>query len=595
MNHSTLILILWLPSIASISLLIYLFYKLKKLANASISLPEDFEYKSISGESLDRDILRYFPFYSIFRKLKIQKQITDRLIENLEIESMKTKKSMEEKSEEVEKLQKKFNGLKEMMEIVINSKSADELFEKMSELFNSKFGITSYIVYVYDKSSEFLNLYKIYGRVNASPDLVEILNRNKISIHDSKSIQRNCIVTKKSFLARNVRIPHLCKPEEENIIKGGIRAFFIVPLISDDEAFGSITFSDNVFQKSEIKNLTKSDRVEIENFMSLISPHIYQSLQKNMIEKAYSEMQNTKSELESRKLQMDRLLEMSREIQKKTNFKDMLGVLENIIWDSYHIGDYLLLVKNSETNEFTVSYVSQNWIQMSLDKKLKNIPFGDDKSFHKLVFVKGRSLFLPKLRNISAGEAEDHNRELLGMESFFAIPCIVNNEPFAVLSFADVRSEFAKDPTKKGVKGLTQKQREEIEQVVSLIANPLYQSIQKQKIEKAYSELQSTKLELESKKLQMERIQAMSSEIQKKTDFTDMLQTLENMVWESYHIADYILVIHNEESLEYQPLNVCKHWIKFSLNNKLKNVSIYEERSIYKTVFQKRELYFYPD
>lgn len=100
------------------------------------------------------------------------------------------------------------------------------------------------------------------------------------------------------------------------------------------------------------------------------------------------------------------------------------------------------------------------------------------------------------MKNISNGESEDYNRELLGMESMFAIPCIVNNICFAVLSFSDIRPEYSRDASIKGVKKLTFKQREEIEQLVALIANPLYQSLQKQKIEKAYRDLQETQNQL---------------------------------------------------------------------------------------------------
>ncbi len=72
------------------------------------------------------------------------------------------------------------------------------------------------------------------------------------------------------------------------------------------------------------------------------------------------------------------------------------------------------------------------------------------------------------------------------MESIFAIPCIVNNQFFTVLSFTDIRFEYSQDLNFKGVKHLNRKQRDEIDQLVALIANLLYKSHQKQKNEAAY-------------------------------------------------------------------------------------------------------------
>ncbi len=198
-------------------------------------------------------------------------------------------------------------------------------------------------------------------------------------------------------------------------------------------------------------------------------------LQKTKIENAFLELQITKSELESKKSQMDRIQEMSREIQKKSNIQEMLLSLETILWESFQISDFLLVIQNKDLNELTTFYISQNWMNHSLNGKLKNIPLNEERSIHNLVFKKKRSLFLSKLKNISNGEAEDYNRNYLGIEAMFVIPCIVNNQSFAVLSFADLRSEYAKDPSIKGVKRLNPRQREEIEQLVALLANPIFQ------------------------------------------------------------------------------------------------------------------------
>jgi signal transduction histidine kinase len=398
--------------------------------------------------------------------------------------------------EQAEKALQKSKKLTEMMEVIIQSTSTDDLFQKIYELLHKNFNLNSYLLYLLDKEKGELSYHRLYGYGNIEESSLAVLHKNVYKLSDNSSIHSKCVLLKKSFFGKNIRTPHPNKQEEEMILSIDVKSFYIIPMIMDNEVIGTIDFANTKYENSNIKGLTKSDRVEIENFVRLISPSIYQSLQKNLIEKAFSELSKTKSELESQKAQMERLHAMSLEIQEKTNYKDMLQTLENILWKSYQIGDYILVVHNPVSEEFELVNVSQQWLFHSLDKIIKNIPLSENKSVHKLVFVKKRSLFLPKFKDISNGESEDYNRNLLGMESIFAIPCIVNNESFAVLSFSDVKSEYTKDPMLRGVKRLTHKQRDEIEQLVSLIANPLYQSLQKAQIEKAYSELQETQAQL---------------------------------------------------------------------------------------------------
>ncbi len=280
------------------------------------------------------------------------------------------------------------------------------------------------------------------------------------------------------------------------MIQGGIQAFYIIPLIIDNESFGTITFSDSKFQSSNIKGLTKTNRVEIENLVRLISPSIYQFLQKSIIEKSYHETQLARNELSLQKAQMERLQAMSQEIQRKTSFEEMLRSLEEIIWESYKLGDFILIILNPGSNQMQLHALSRKLNSLSLMDRLKSISLSEEKSLHRLIFQKKRSLYLSKLKDLSNGEEEDLNRSILDMKSLFSIPFIVNDETFAILSFSDIKPEYSRDPSKNGVKNLSFKQRTEIEQLVSLIANPLYQSLQKAQIEKAYSELQETQAQL---------------------------------------------------------------------------------------------------
>jgi transcriptional regulator with GAF, ATPase, and Fis domain len=292
--------------------------------------------------------------------------------------------------EKAEESFQKANTLNDMIQVVIQSRSTDEIFTKIYDLFSDKYGLTSYLVYTYDDKDQLLKLYKLYGDMESSKEYLITLYKNHLSIYDSNSLHGICFRSKKSFLVKSVKLPHKYKPEEENIIEGGITSFYVIPLTSDGGSFGSITFSDNKFQSSNIKGLMKSDREEIENFVKLISPSIYQSLQKNIIDKAYSDLQTTKTELESQKAQIERLQAMSQEIQRKTSFEEMLRSLEEIIWESYKLGDFILYTLNPDTNQMQLYAVSRKLHDLGLMNQLKSVSLSEEKSLHRLIFQKKR-------------------------------------------------------------------------------------------------------------------------------------------------------------------------------------------------------------
>jgi signal transduction histidine kinase len=222
----------------------------------------------------------------------LEKRVKERT-NDLELANVEVKKA----SEMIELSLQRANQLNEMMQVIIQSKSVDEFFQKIFDLFSNRYRLKSYLVYIHDNSDGYLKLFKKFGDAPVSDDYEKTLHKNHLSIKDRNSIQGNCFNFKKSFIAKKIRLPHPYKPEEENIIEGGITSFYIIPLIMDNESFGTIIFSDSKFQKSDIQGLTKSDREEIENFIKLISPSIYQSLQKQKIEAAYKELQETQSQL----------------------------------------------------------------------------------------------------------------------------------------------------------------------------------------------------------------------------------------------------------------------------------------------------------
>jgi transcriptional regulator with GAF, ATPase, and Fis domain len=60
--------------------------------------------------------------------------------------------------EEAEKSFKKSKNLNYMIEVIIQSKSTDEIFGRIFDLFSEKYGLTSYLVYILDKEDGFIKL-----------------------------------------------------------------------------------------------------------------------------------------------------------------------------------------------------------------------------------------------------------------------------------------------------------------------------------------------------------------------------------------------------------------------------------------------------
>jgi signal transduction histidine kinase len=388
--------------------------------------------------------------------------------------------------EKAEESFQKANTLNDMIQVIIQSKSTDEIFTKIYDLFSAKYGLTSYIVYTYDNKDELLKLYKLYGDVESVKEYLKILYRNHFSVNDRDSVQAACFNSKKSFLMKVVKLPHKYKPEEENIIEGGITSFYIIPLISEGNSFGSITFSDNKFQASNIKELTKTERIEIENFVRLISPSIYQSLQKTIIEKA-------KLEVESSLKNSKKLTEMIQAIIQSTSMDDLFQKIYELLHKNYYLNSYLLYLLDKEKGELSYHrlYGYANIEESSLAILHKNIyKLSDNSSIHSKCVLLKKSFFGKNIRMPHPNKEEEEVILSIDIKSFYIIPLIMDNEVIGTIDFSNNKYENS------NIKGLTKSDREEIENFVKLISPSIYQSLQKAQIEKAYQELQETQAQL---------------------------------------------------------------------------------------------------
>lgn len=193
---------------------------------------------------------------------------------------------------------KKSENLNRMIRVIIESKSIDVMFTKIHELLLERYNLRAFSVFLVYENSNKLKLYKYYGTSSPDESILLKAEHSIINLMEKDSIHGKCAGRGRSVLFTNIKNRKIyCKEEIELIEIFGINGIFILPLIAGDEIIGTIDFIESELETSNIRYLNKSEREEIETFVRLITPSIYQVLQKEMIEKALSALQETSQKL----------------------------------------------------------------------------------------------------------------------------------------------------------------------------------------------------------------------------------------------------------------------------------------------------------
>jgi signal transduction histidine kinase len=184
-----------------------------------------------------------------------------------------------------------------MIQAVIGSKNSLELFSNINTVLSNNYSINTYIIYIEDDDKNYLKVFDIIVNDKQENEIIEKIKINRIPIFDPKSVHGSCFRNSKSLYTLKIKTGYLCDEEVFNIEYLDIKGIYIIPMIYNGQCFGAITFTDNKYFKSNIYDLSKSQRNEIQNFVKLISPSIYQFIQKTIIQKALFELQQTQSQL----------------------------------------------------------------------------------------------------------------------------------------------------------------------------------------------------------------------------------------------------------------------------------------------------------
>ena len=189
----------------------------------------------------------------------------------------------------------KVQRLQEMTNLVIGSDNINQKLEKLNEILSKKYSISSFTLYTID--GEKLVNYRYFPSNPLPSRIMEIYKDKTIDLNENNSIHSSVISTYKSILFKKIRKNHVSESERFIIELINIQNLFIIPLKVEGIPFGCISFCDSDYSIANVSKLTKNQRVEVEEYIKIISPSIYQSLQKDMVEKTLKELKESQEKL----------------------------------------------------------------------------------------------------------------------------------------------------------------------------------------------------------------------------------------------------------------------------------------------------------
>ena len=189
----------------------------------------------------------------------------------------------------------KIQRLQEMTNLVIGSDTINQKLERLNGILDKKYSISSFTLYIID-GDRLIN-YKYFSSKPLPPRIMEIYKEKTIDLKEFNSIHHSVINSYKSILFKKMRRNKVSVSERFIIDLINIQNFFIIPLKVEGIPFGCISFCDSDYSIANVNKITKNQREEIEEYIEIISPSIYQSLQKDRVEKTLKELKDSQEKL----------------------------------------------------------------------------------------------------------------------------------------------------------------------------------------------------------------------------------------------------------------------------------------------------------
>ena len=189
----------------------------------------------------------------------------------------------------------KVQRLQEMTNLVIGSDTLNQKLESMNEILDKKYSISSFSLYIIDDNK--LVNYNFFSSSPVSSRTLDIYKQTPIVLNELNSIHSSVISYSRSILFKKIRINQVSESERVLIDLINAQNYFIIPLIVEGTPYGCISFCDSDYSIANVTKITKIQRDEIEVYIQIISPSIYQSLQKDRVEKTLKELKESQEKL----------------------------------------------------------------------------------------------------------------------------------------------------------------------------------------------------------------------------------------------------------------------------------------------------------
>jgi signal transduction histidine kinase len=189
----------------------------------------------------------------------------------------------------------KVQRLQEMTNLVIGSDTLNQKLERLNEILDKKYSISTFTLYIIDDDK--LVNYNFFSSRPASSRTLDIYKQTPIVLNELNSIHSSVISYSRSILFKKIRINQVSDSERVLIDLINAQNYFIIPLVVEGTPYGCISFCDSDYSIANINKLTRNQREEIEEYIKIISPSIYQSLQKDRVEKTLKELKDSQEKL----------------------------------------------------------------------------------------------------------------------------------------------------------------------------------------------------------------------------------------------------------------------------------------------------------
>lgn len=207
------------------------------------------------------------------------------------------KEKIRKVQENLEKQTSKLNRIQFLSQRVQNTSDLQAMKTSLKKILEVEWNIRDFIFYVMNGDDSKLKPYSLDFEVVVPDKVKDELFNNYFELNDPRCTHAAVVSRGKSFFAKN--LGNRKQSTAETYVRAilGIQSIFIIPLKMDNQVFATLSFSDIKYQSSaRIKELSKTEREDLETLSKFIAPALYQALQKEEVQRAQEDASRAKNE-----------------------------------------------------------------------------------------------------------------------------------------------------------------------------------------------------------------------------------------------------------------------------------------------------------